>query len=134
MAPANISSSSPTAPQYTNQPAAPSSSSARKTWIFGVVIGPIVGIALGAALMWFCLRRRKCKEEQQNQANPGDARGGYHGQYLLDQNPTESYVQIVKIESQLWQLQIAGQDQGIVEAPGCADPVELWQGNYASRS
>ncbi|OAL50084.1 hypothetical protein IQ07DRAFT_510411 [Pyrenochaeta sp. DS3sAY3a] len=114
--------SSSSTPQLPNQAAVPSSPSARKTWIFGVVIGPLVGIALGAALMWFCLHRRKSKDGQHNQANPGYAQSGYYTPYPLDQNPKESY------------LQIADQDQCIVEAPGCADPVELWQGNYASRS
>lgn len=84
--------------------------------------------------MWFCLRKSKTKAEQQNQEELENAPGGFYRQYPPGQEPEERYVQVVRIESQLWQLQTANQGHYIAEAPGCRDPVELSQGNYGARS
>jgi hypothetical protein len=37
--------------------------SSSKAWIAGAVIGPVLGLLLVGALVWFCLRRRKNKNK-----------------------------------------------------------------------
>jgi hypothetical protein len=64
--------SSPTGPMFSPVP-----SLRGNTWIAGVVVGPFIGIAMGAALMWFCLRKRKNKKAQQDQAVEY-VQGGHH--------------------------------------------------------
>lgn len=52
-------STAPTAPEQTTPPA--KSGSKSKAWIAGAVVGPVIGIALVVALVFFLLRRRKNK-------------------------------------------------------------------------
>ncbi|CAO2648859.1 Nn.00g098080.m01.CDS01 [Neocucurbitaria sp. VM-36] len=133
----SVASSSFSTPQSTEQTYTPGSSSKSNTWISGVVVGPLVGIALGAALMWFCLRKHKNKA-QQFQANVGQDQGGHYQEYPLHQDPKEMCSQTVKSDSQQWQHQTGNYGQYIVEAPGSTSPntqpAELWQGNYRSQS
>jgi hypothetical protein len=80
---------------------------------------------LGAALVWFCLRKRKNKEAQQNQ---GCDQSGCYQQYPSDHNLKERYSYIVTSE-----LETGNHGQGRAEVPGSATPAppaELWQGNY----
>lgn len=66
------SSSSSTSSSSTTSPTTPSAASpsvvngvvhpSSKAWIAGVVIGPLVGLAIIAGLVWFFLRRRRGKE------------------------------------------------------------------------
>ncbi|KZM26120.1 hypothetical protein ST47_g2740 [Ascochyta rabiei] len=59
-------------PAITNSTPAPSSAPQSKAWIAGVIIGPIVGIALGASLLWLLIRRkRKQRAEHHYQGNLG---------------------------------------------------------------
>ncbi|KAH6639302.1 hypothetical protein C7974DRAFT_388221 [Boeremia exigua] len=44
--------------------ATPEPESSSKAWIAGVVAGPVLGLALIGAGVWFCLRRRKKKNAQ----------------------------------------------------------------------
>ncbi|KAF9693921.1 hypothetical protein EKO04_007981 [Ascochyta lentis] len=49
--------SAPASPTLPSQPTKKKSSS--KAWIAGVVVGPILGLALIGFLAWFCIRRKK---------------------------------------------------------------------------
>ena len=85
--------------------------------------------------MWFCLRKRKTKQAQQNQENVGYDQGGYNQQYPSGQNPKEMYSPTVTNDPQPGQHQTETHGQYIAEAPGSktpAQPAELWQGNYRS--
>jgi hypothetical protein len=125
-------SSHSSTPSPTDQTSDPNSSSKGNTWIAGVVVGPLVGIALGAVLMWFCLRKRKNEKAQQTQGQEYD-QVGYHQQHPAGQDPKEGYHETVANHPQQWQHQAGNHDQYIVEAPGSTipkEPAELWQGNY----
>ncbi|KAH8725228.1 hypothetical protein GQ44DRAFT_727037 [Phaeosphaeriaceae sp. PMI808] len=76
-----VTSSNSNTPQSTQTKSTPSSLSKSKAWISGVVVGPFAGIALGAAFMWVCLRNRKTKKAQQNQATLGHDQVGSYQQY-----------------------------------------------------
>jgi hypothetical protein len=125
----SASSTSNTLPSPT-----PSPESKSKAWIAGVVIGPIVGIALGAALMWFLLKKRRAKQSQ-----PGP---GYdQSVYPPGQAPAEKYAQagtyapVSPQPGEQWQHQPGSYGQYPVEAPGSTPvpPAELSQGNYHSK-
>ncbi|KAF2134080.1 hypothetical protein P153DRAFT_330882 [Dothidotthia symphoricarpi CBS 119687] len=131
----SVASSSSSTPQSTEQTSTPSSSSKSNTWIAGVIVGPLIGIALGAALMWFCLRKRKNKKAQQNQGDVGHDEDRHYQQYPPGHNPKEGYSQTVTSDSQPWQHQTGNHGQYIAEVPGSTSPkqpAELWQGNYSS--
>ncbi|KAF1843086.1 uncharacterized protein K460DRAFT_378311 [Cucurbitaria berberidis CBS 394.84] len=133
----SVASSSSSAPKSTEQTSAPSSSSKSNTWISGVVVGPLAGIALGAALMWVCLRKCKNKKTQQNQGNAEHDRGGSRRQYPPGQDPKGMNSQTVTSDSQPWQHQTGNHGRYIAEAPGSTtltQPAELWQGNYRPQS
>ncbi|KAH9866307.1 hypothetical protein J1614_008873 [Plenodomus biglobosus] len=120
-----VASSSSSKSQSTEQTSNSSSTSKSNTWISGVVVGPIVGITLGAVLMWFCLRKRKKQKAQQDQVSVGYDQGGSYQQYPPDQDPKEGY------------SQVGIHGQYIAEAPGSKSPpqpAELWEGNYRSQS
>jgi hypothetical protein len=55
---------------------APAPSSESKAWIAGAVVGPLVGIALGA-VVWFLLGKRKVKKTGY-QSTAGHAEGTYN--------------------------------------------------------
>ncbi|EAT78436.1 hypothetical protein HBI56_184040 [Parastagonospora nodorum] len=119
----NLATTSST-PQPTAQPITSISSSKSKTWISGVVVGPVVRLLLGAVLMWFCLRRRKSNRVEQNQANRGHGRDEQGEQDAFGQVPKEGY------------FQTRNQDQQIAEVSGHTTPkppAELWEGNYRSK-
>ncbi|OAL55040.1 hypothetical protein IQ07DRAFT_640490 [Pyrenochaeta sp. DS3sAY3a] len=103
-------------PQPTEQAPTLNSSPKNNTWIAGVVVGPLVGIALGAALMWFCLRKRKNKKAQQDQTSAGHHQSGH------DSKEAQSATVVSD--------QTGGHNQYIAEAPADTRPVELWHGNY----
>lgn len=50
--------SSPSPSGSLQETPSPDSASRSKVWIAGVVVGPLIGICAGAALVWFCLRKR----------------------------------------------------------------------------
>ncbi|KAH7347102.1 hypothetical protein BKA66DRAFT_447644 [Pyrenochaeta sp. MPI-SDFR-AT-0127] len=55
-----VVSTAPTAPEQTTTPP-PAEKSESKAWIAGAVVGPVVGLALIGAAVFFLLRRRKNK-------------------------------------------------------------------------
>ncbi|KAH7072073.1 hypothetical protein BKA63DRAFT_568003 [Paraphoma chrysanthemicola] len=110
----------------------PNGASNSKTWLAGVVIGPIAGIALGAALTWFLLRRRKKNKRTQHRPVDGynqnfqqnDDKYSYQAQEQV--KPTVLHEGMR--EQQQWQSQGSFNDQCPVEAPdGAPPPAELWQ-------
>ncbi|KAH7084363.1 hypothetical protein FB567DRAFT_580925 [Paraphoma chrysanthemicola] len=116
-------------------PAQPNGESNSKTWLAGVVIGPVVGIAIGAALTWFLLRRRK--KNKKTQHGPVDE----HNQNLERNDDKYSYQSPEQAkptvlhegmrEQTQWQSHSSLNGQYPVEAPdGAPPPAELWQGNY----
>jgi hypothetical protein len=126
----NGSSSSFSIPQSTEQPLSPDSSSKSHTWISGVVLGPLAGLAMGAALMWFCLRKSKNEKAQRQQGSSASDQSMHH------QDPKAGYSQTMTSDTQPWQQ--GRHDQYIAEAPGSIDqtprqPAELWHGNYSSK-
>lgn len=94
-----------------------------------MVIGPIVGLGLGALLMWFCLRKRKKQKEQQERESLGQTPQDRFQHYAKGEAPIEKYSHTVKLGAQQWQ------QHSVVEAPDNttpAQPAELWHGNYRS--
>jgi hypothetical protein len=88
---------------------------------------------MGAALMWFCLRKRKNKKAQQGQAVEY-VQGGHLQEYSPGQSSKQDYSQTTTSSPQPWQHQ-TGNHEYLVEAPGNTtpkEPAELWQGNYRS--
>ena len=129
----SAASSTSSTPQPTEQTVIPSPTSKSNIWISGVVVGPIVGIALGAALMWFCLRKRK--KAQRNEENIGYGQNSHQQQYTSEQDVKEIYSHTPKNETQSWQHQREVHGQSIAEAPentSPTQPAELWHGNYRS--
>jgi hypothetical protein len=117
----------------------------RKACIAGVVVGPLIGIALGAGLLWLMLsRKRKNENVQQHQqplppTNEGYAQGGYYDpantaekQYSdVGINRTISPQPSDMVGNSSWQqsqqpAEVAG------SSPSPAPPAELWHGNYRS--
>jgi hypothetical protein len=50
-----------------------------KAWIAGAVVGPIVGLALIGALIWFLLRRRRIRRTAMTSVNPFQPPAGVGG-------------------------------------------------------
>ncbi|KAF1932998.1 uncharacterized protein M421DRAFT_416596 [Didymella exigua CBS 183.55] len=128
--PSNSMSSTTTPSEPTSTP---DTTSRSNTWIAGVVAGPIVGIALGAALMWYCLRRRKEDNAQQIQGNTKRNQRGCNSQYTSTENAKNMYSQTIASARHPWQQEV--HSQYVAEAPAHsipAPPAELWQGNYRS--
>ncbi|KAF2014137.1 hypothetical protein BU24DRAFT_481557 [Aaosphaeria arxii CBS 175.79] len=129
----SATSSGSSAPTSTEQVVNQSSSSKSKTWISGVVVGPLIGIALGAAFMWYCLHKRKNKKIQQNGGRVAHSQAGSYQQYPLHQNAMDQNSQSEMNSFQSMQHQSGNQSQYIVETPGATSPsstAELSQGNY----
>ena len=59
--------SSPSPTGSLQETPSPDSASRSKVWIAGVVVGPLIGICAGAALVWFCLRKRGKKASPKQQ-------------------------------------------------------------------
>ncbi|KAF9701348.1 hypothetical protein EKO04_000917 [Ascochyta lentis] len=72
LAPSAATTSQPTTTPTTNPPPPAPPAPQSKAWIAGVTIAPILGIALGASLLWLLLqRRRKQRAEQHHQGSMG---------------------------------------------------------------
>jgi hypothetical protein len=80
----------------------PQPASKSNFWISGVVVEPIVGIALGAALMWFCLRKRRNRKTQQKLKAAMNNQAGWDQQFSGGQAPVKKYSHAVKSDSQQW--------------------------------
>jgi len=55
-----------------------SSCSGSKAWIAGAVVGPIVGLAIVAGLLWFFLRKRKSRRKNMHAETEPGAPNGMH--------------------------------------------------------
>jgi len=109
-------------------------------------VGPIVGIAIVGALLWFLFKRkRKTVSTEQADADVGQDKHVYHPADPTYQDGEAKYAQTVVRPAPSthvsemagdWQHQAEGQDHSPAEMPGSASdrsPAELWQGNYQSR-
>ncbi|KAH7406560.1 hypothetical protein DE146DRAFT_753125 [Phaeosphaeria sp. MPI-PUGE-AT-0046c] len=110
--------------------AAPSGGTAQKkgskAWIAGVVVGPLSGLVLVIALVWFCLRRRKNQKTQQSTAamtstNPSQPIGV--GGYTTDSKPqfTQQQQPVFGQDGHANQSAYTAQ-QTYLEAPGSPAP------------
>ncbi|KAF3003503.1 hypothetical protein E8E13_004725 [Curvularia kusanoi] len=136
VAPTSAANSSSSVSQATGSISGSQPASKSNVWIAGVVVGPIVGIGLGAVLMWFCLRKRKNQKAQKRQEAAMNPHNGWdqHQQYSDGQAPVEKYSNTVESDRKPWQHQMDSQ-QYVAEAPDRASPTqpaELWHGNYRS--
>jgi hypothetical protein len=94
----------------------PDPSSRGNTWIAGVVVGLVGGIAMGAELMWFCLHKRKNKKARQDQAVEY-VQGGHRQEYTPGQSSKQDYSQTTTSSPQPWQHQ-TGNYKYLAEALG----------------
>lgn len=130
---ANGATTSVSTPLPLEEPSSADVSAQSNTWIAGVVVGPVLGLGLGAVLMWYCLRRRRESKAQHEQQNMGFGQVYRSQQELPSQIALEKYTHTVKMNSHPWQQQTGHQDYSLAEAPGHstpAEPAELWNGNY----
>ncbi|UPX20720.1 uncharacterized protein EKO05_0010945 [Ascochyta rabiei] len=68
-------------------PQATKKKSSSKAWIAGVVVGPIIGLALIGFLAWFCIRRRKRSNTTATAAAPPPSTYNTHPQPVAPTGP-----------------------------------------------
>jgi hypothetical protein len=115
-----------------------------KAWIAGVVVGPLVGLALGVVLVWFVLSKRTEKKTESNPPGSNQPNAGYvegngrsdlaRGQHATEGKYYRTYVQPT-VYHELGSERPHEMDslrRHELESVGksSAEPAELWHGNY----
>ncbi|KAF1917244.1 hypothetical protein BDU57DRAFT_493006, partial [Ampelomyces quisqualis] len=89
--------------ESTQQPPSPSSASNKKALIPGVVVGSVVGIALGAGSMWYCLGKRQNKKAEKIQGDRDRDDAQNYPQKVAEQIPENEHPELTASNYQPWQ-------------------------------
>ncbi|RYN98538.1 hypothetical protein AA0119_g7036 [Alternaria tenuissima] len=141
--PSNAMASATSSATATNTPLPQDSNSWNKTWIAGAVLGPIVGLALLAVLLWFLSKRRQMNDRMRyTGADSGQDEHPFQPTNLTYQDGKSEHTQTNAYPLQVfemaddWHHQTESCGQSPAEMPGNTSeygPSELYSGNRTSK-